>query len=108
MVSRRFTDLPMSFHSLGSLSGTSGGGAALADVLVGLSDAAASARGEIAPHALARDGLAGCRILGGHLRPVAVELLGDHLRQTGERALSHLGAGDPDYDRVVRADDHPR
>ena len=82
-------------------------GAALADVLVRGADAAAAARGEIAPHALAFDALPGGRILGGHLRPVALQLLGHQLGETGERSLPHLGARDPDHDRVVRADDHP-
>src|SRR5438445_4597616 len=72
-----------------------------------VADAAAAARGEIAPHALARDALPGRRILGRHVRPVALELLGYHLREAGERSLSHLGPRDPDHDRVVRADDHP-
>src|SRR5437867_823897 len=83
------------------------GGAALADVLVRVADAAAAARGEVTPRALALHALAGRRILGLHLRPVALELLGDHLREARERPLPHLGARDPDHDRVVRADDHP-
>src|SRR6266436_4378076 len=78
----------MSFHSFGSLSATSAGG-------------------EIAPHAFARDALARRRILGRHLRPVALELFGRHLGKAGERALAHLGARDPDDDGVVRADDDP-
>ena len=157
-VSRRFTDLPMSFQSFGSLSGTSAGGGELGgglrhlavrgraaggpvrDHAVGgaalggrhppasaaawisimravapplrtysceAADAAAAARGEVAPRALARDALAGRRVLGRHLRPVALELLGHQLGEAGERALPHLGARDPDHDRVVRADDHP-
>ena len=40
------------------------GGAALADVLVRLADAAAAAGGERAPHALAGDALAGRRVFG--------------------------------------------
>src|SRR5436309_12691924 len=72
-----------------------------------VADATAATRGEIAPHAFARDALAGRRILGRHFRPVALELLGYHLREAGERSLSHLGPRDPDHDRVVRADDHP-
>src|SRR2546427_5211209 len=83
-------------------------GAALADVLMRVADAAAAARGEVTPHALALHALAWRRVLGLHLRPVALELLGDHLGETGERALSHLGARDPDHHRVVRTDDDPR
>src|SRR5437899_6054004 len=72
-----------------------------------VADATAATRGEIAPHAFARDALAGRRILGRHLRPVALKLLGHHLREARKRSLSHLGPRDPDHDRVVRADDHP-
>src|SRR5262249_2607249 len=46
-------------------------------------------------------------ILGRDLRPVAFELLGDELGEPGERALTHLGAGDANDHRVVRADHHP-
>src|SRR5207244_11021478 len=77
------------------------------DVVMRGADAAATARAEIAPHALALDALPGGGVLGGHLRPVALQLLGHQLGETGERALPHLGARDPDHDRVVRADDHP-
>src|SRR5262249_32181289 len=51
--------------------------------------------------------LAGRGILGRDLRPVAVELLGHELRESGQRALSHLRARDADDDGVIRADHHP-
>src|SRR5262249_60335463 len=51
--------------------------------------------------------LAGRGIFGRDLRPVAFELLGDELGEPGERALTHLGAGDANDHRVVRADHHP-
>jgi len=61
------------------------------------------------PHTrLRRDVLAGRRIFGRHLRPVAFELLGDELGEAGERPLAHLGAGDPDDDGVVGPDHNPR
>ena len=84
-----------------------GGGAALADVFVRLANSAAAARREIAPDALARDALARRRILGGDLRPVALELFGRHLGEAGDRALAHLGARDPNDDGVVGTDDDP-
>src|SRR5207247_485256 len=73
-----------------------------------VADAAAAARGEIPPHALARDALPGRWILGRHLRPVALELLGHHLREAGERALAHLRARDANDHFVVRMNDDPR
>src|SRR5262249_548055 len=53
------------------------------------------------------DALAGRGIFGRDLRPVAFELLGDELGEPGERALTHLGAGNANDHRVVRADHHP-
>src|SRR5262249_11349955 len=71
-------------------------------------NAAAAAGGEVAPRALALHALARRRILGLHLRPVALELLGHHLRKAGERALPHLRTRNPDDDRVVGTNDDPR
>ena len=82
-------------------------GAALADVLVRLADAAAAAGRVALPDAVAGEVLAGGRIFGRDLRPVAFELLDDELGEAGERALSHLGARDAHDDRVVGADHHP-
>ena len=81
--------------------------AALAHVFVRGADATAAAGRHVTPHALARDALARCRIFGRDFRPVALELLGDELGETGERALTHLGAGDADDDGVVRPDHDP-
>ena len=50
----------------------------------------------------------GVGIFGRHLRPVALELLGDQLGEAGERALPHLGARDADHHRVVGLDRPPR
>ncbi|MET3323489.1 hypothetical protein ABIF54_000742 [Bradyrhizobium japonicum] len=83
------------------------GGAALADIVLRRADAAAATGREIAPDALAGDALAGCRIFGRDLRPVAFEFLGDELGEAGERALAHLGAGDADHDGVVGPDHDP-
>src|SRR5882672_7687074 len=83
------------------------GGSALAHILVRLADAAAAARGELAPGALARDALAGRRVLDHDLVPVAIELLGHELGEAGERALAHFGADHADGSGVVRADHHP-
>jgi len=85
-----------------------GGGAALTDILVRFADAAAAAGGEIAPHALARDVLAGRRIFGRHLRPVAFELLGDELGEPVSVPWPISEAGDPDDDGVVGPDHNPR
>src|SRR5262249_12332804 len=62
---------------------------------------------EVTPHALAGDVLARRRKLVGDLRPVALELLGDHLGEAGQRALSHLGAGNADDDGLVGLHEHP-
>ena len=83
------------------------GGAALAHIFVRLADAAAAAGRHVAPHALACHVLPGRGIFGRNLRPVAFQLLGHQLGEPGQRALSHLGAGDADHDGVVRADHHP-
>src|SRR5438105_2637332 len=83
------------------------GSAAFAHVLVRLANAAAAAGGEIAPGALALHALAGRRIFDAHLRPVALELLGDELRETGDGALPHLGAHYTDVHGVVGRDRDP-
>src|SRR5262249_34539802 len=82
-------------------------GAALTHVFMRHSDAAAAAGRHVSPHALAGDVLARRGIFGRDLRPVAFELLGDQLGEPGERALTHLGAGDANDHRVVRTDHHP-
>src|SRR5262249_51196586 len=60
-----------------------------------------------APYEVAREVLAGRRKLGRDLGPVAFQLLGDELGETGHRALPHLGAGDADDDAVIRLDHDP-
>ncbi len=82
--------------------------AALAHVLVRIANAAASARRVVAPHAIAREVLARRRVFGPHLRPVALELLGDELREARQRPLPHLGARDANHDDVVGLHDDPR
>src|SRR6185369_4935779 len=77
------------------------GGAAFAHVFVRFADAAAAAGREIAPRALALHALAGRRVLDLHLGPVAFELVGNELRESGDRALPHLGAHYADVDGVV-------
>src|SRR5207253_10573963 len=81
--------------------------AALAQILLRLPNAAAARARVIAPHPFASNILAGRREFIGDLRPVAFEFLGDELGEPGERALTHLGAGDANDHRVVRADHHP-
>src|SRR5207253_5292187 len=62
---------------------------------------------EGAPGALPRDALAGCRIFGRDLRPVALQFFGDKLGEAGQRALAHFRAGDADDRGVVRPDHDP-
>src|SRR5262245_44349012 len=44
---------------------------------------------------------------GRDLGPVAFQLLGNELGETGHRALPHLGAGNADDDAVIRLDHDP-
>src|SRR5207244_2864362 len=81
--------------------------ATLADILVRLADATAAAGRKISPDALARRVLTGGRVFGRDLGPVAFQLLGDELREPGQRALAHFRPRDPDHDRVVWANDDP-
>ena len=60
-----------------------------------------------APHPLALKALARRRVLGGDLRPVALQLLGNELAEAGQRALAHFRARDAEDDGVVRLDDDP-
>ena len=83
------------------------GRAAAADVVLRGADAAAAAGAHLAPDALAREVLAGRDRVGRDLLPVALELLGDELREAGERALAHLRARDADHAGVVGLDDDP-
>ena len=80
---------------------------ALAHILMAASNTLAAARGETAPDAIASKALAGCGILGCDFCPVALEFLGDQLRQTGQRPLSHLGTGNAYHDGIVWLDHDP-
>ncbi len=82
-------------------------GAALADILMAFADAAAATGREVLPDPVATKVLSRSRIFPGDLVPVATQLLGDELGETGERALPHLGAGDADHHLVVGMDHHP-
>src|SRR5207237_1274364 len=73
---------------------------ALAHIVLRGADAAAATGAEVAPYAVARDVLSWRRIFGRDLRPIAFELFGDELREAGERALAHLGAGDAHHHGV--------
>src|SRR5262249_16805224 len=65
---------------------------ALADILVRLADAPAAAGRKIPPDALAREIFAGGREFSRDLGPVAFQLLGNELREAGQRPLTHLRA----------------
>ena len=82
-------------------------GPAAADIILRGADAAAAAGSHLAPGALAGEVGAGGDLLGGHLAPIAFELLGDELGEAGERALAHLRARDADHAGVVGPDRHP-
>src|SRR5262245_21147928 len=83
------------------------GCAAAPDIVLRGANAAAAAGPHFAPGALAREIGAGGDLLRGHLAPVAFELLGDELSQSGDRALAHLRAGDADHAGVVGLDRDP-
>jgi hypothetical protein len=84
-----------------------GHGAAAADIVLRAADAAAAAGRHVTPDPLAGEVLAGGDPIDGHLLPVAFELFGDELGETGERALAHLRARDTDHGGVVGLDHHP-
>ena len=77
------------------------GRAAAPDIILRLADALAAAGRHVAPRALGGEVAAGREALGRDLLPVALELLGDELREAGERALPHLRARDADHAGVV-------
>ena len=83
------------------------GRAAAPDVILRHADAAAAA-GAHSPHTrLAREVPAGRGELGRDLLPVALELLGDELRESGQRSLPHLRTRDADHAGVVGPDHDP-
>src|SRR6516165_3562924 len=59
------------------------------------------------PHTVARDVLAGGRIVGRYFRPVACQFLGDELSETSQGPLPHLRAGDAYHHRIVGLDHNP-
>jgi hypothetical protein len=81
--------------------------AALPHILMRGADAAAAAGRHVAPRALAREVGAGRRELGLHLRPVALQLFRNKLREAGLGALAHLGAGDANDHGVIGPDHYP-
>ena len=83
------------------------GRAAATDIVLRGADAATAARAHVAPGALARKIGAGGDLLGRHLLPVALELLGDELGEAGNRALAHLGTRNADHAGVVGLDGDP-
>ena len=83
------------------------GSTAAADVVLRRADTAAAAGPHLAPGALARKIGAGGDLLGRHLLPVALELLGDELGEAGDRALAHLRTRDADHAGIVGFDGDP-
>src|SRR6185503_7280280 len=83
------------------------GRAAATDIVLRGADAATAARAHVAPGALARKIGAGGDLLGRHLLPIALELLGDELGEAGNRALAHLGTRNADHAGVVGLDGDP-
>src|SRR5205807_2012629 len=81
--------------------------AAATHVILRDADAAAAAGAHLAPHALSRQVLVGGDRLDAYLAPVALEFLGDELRQPRMGALAHLRTRHPDDAAVVRLDQHP-
>ena len=82
-------------------------GTALAHVLVRFADPATAAGRETAPHPFTSETFARGWIFGDDLRPVTFEFFGNQLRQTGQRALPHLGANHPNHHGVIRTNDDP-
>ena len=82
-------------------------GAAFADILVALADAAAATGREVLPDAVAPEVFARRRVFGGDLAPVAVQFLGHELGEARQGALAHFRAGDADDHLVVGLDHDP-
>ena len=75
---------------------------------MGVTNAAASARGKIAPDAIAAEILAGGGIFGAYFAPVTFKFFGNKLCKAGECALPHLHTGDADGDCFVGSNHDPR
>src|SRR5262249_12205645 len=82
-------------------------GAAATHVVLRTADATAAAGRHVAPDALAGEILVGIDVQGAHLAPVALQLLGDELREAGVGALAHLRARDADHAAAVGPYHHP-
>ena len=84
-----------------------GNGTTLAYIVLRLPDATAATGAEISPDPVARQVLARCRVLGSDFGPVTVQFFCHQLCQTGQGALAHFGASNPDHDAVIRTHHHP-
>ena len=84
-----------------------GNGATLTNILLATTNALTATGGKTAPHPVAREALTRRDVLGGHLGPVALQFLGHHLCQSGERALTHLGTRNTNDDRIIGFNHHP-
>src|SRR6266568_311053 len=82
--------------------------AAAATSISRAADRLAAAGGHRAPHPVAADLLRGRDEFRAHLRPIALELLGDEHGKAGGAALPHLRARHADEDAVVGIDHDPR
>ena len=82
-------------------------GSALADIEMGITDAATAAGGIIAPDPAACRILPRCGLFGGDFGPVAFQLFGHQLRQSGQGALPHFLPCDANDHAVIRFDHHP-
>ena len=80
---------------------------ALAHIVLRLANALAAGGVVIAPYPLARRVLARCRIFPCHLRPVAFQFFGHHLREAGKGALPHLRTCNANDHGVIRFHDNP-
>ena len=70
-------------------------------------DAATAARGHVLENTVSTHVHVHIRVLGLDLVPVAFQLFGHQLGQTGERTLTQLRARDTDNDRVVGLNHDP-
>ena len=81
--------------------------AAFAHVLMRHANAATAAGGEITPNTLTRKALPRRWVFSHDLGPVAFQLFGHHLCETGQRPLTHFGARNPHDHFVVWLNHHP-
>ena len=81
--------------------------APFADIILRIADATRSGGLIIAPDAIAFQVFTGCWIIGRDLFPIALQLFGDELGQSGQGALPHLNTGHTYHNRIIRFDDDP-